>query len=153
MDLTDQQWQLVQPLLPPTPEPGGRGRPPLDQRLVLNGVLWKLRHAAQWREIPPRYASHQACYHHYRRWKRSGLIKQIIRVLFQDLMGRGGFNIPDAIRKGIYILRRQGRRSQIYVHAGYLDDWRVSTALIDHQNLRRWLSSTNDRYWELLESI
>jgi len=153
MDLTDQQWQLIQPLLPPPPELGGRGRPTLDQRLVLDGILWKLKCAAPWREIPPRYASHQACYHHYRRWKTSGLLKKILQVLKQDLIVRGGFSLSDAISKGVYLIRRRGDRFQIYVHAGYIDDWRVSTAMIDHQNIRLWLGDMDDRYWKFLRSF
>jgi transposase len=151
MDLTDQQWQLIKPLLPPPPEPGGRGRPPLDSRRVLNGILWKLRNAAPWRDIPPRYASHQACYLYYRRWKRSGLLQEIIRVLFQDLKVRGSFNLPDAIQKEVYHLRKTAGRSQIYIHAGYIEDWRVSTAMIDHQNIRQWLGSPDNRYWKYLK--
>lgn len=151
MDLTDQQWQLIQPLLPPPPEPGARGRPPLDSRLVLGGILWKFRHAAPWRDVPSRYASHQACYHHYRRWKRSGLLEEIIRVLFQDLRVRGGFNLMDAILEGVFILREEGGRSQIYVCAGHLDDWRVSTAMIDYQNIRLWLLRRYGRHWEYLK--
>ena len=39
-DLTDEQWQVIEPLLPsPTWHPGGRGRPPVERRRVINGIL------------------------------------------------------------------------------------------------------------------
>ncbi len=44
MDLTNEQWRAVQSLLPPPNH--GRGRPPVDSRLLLNGILWKIRTAS-----------------------------------------------------------------------------------------------------------
>jgi len=56
MDLTDEQWLAVAPLLPPS-LPSKRGRPACDTRLVLNGILWKLRTASRGKicrsPIPP----------------------------------------------------------------------------------------------------
>jgi transposase len=47
MDLTDQQWKIVEPILPPDPvREDGRGRPWSDRRKVLEGRLWILRTGA-----------------------------------------------------------------------------------------------------------
>jgi hypothetical protein len=43
MDLTDQQWTIIEPLFEEKRRPDGRGRPWRDARAVLNGVLWFLR--------------------------------------------------------------------------------------------------------------
>jgi transposase len=44
MDLTDEQWQMLQPLVPKKmPREDGRGRPRVGSREVLNGILWVLR--------------------------------------------------------------------------------------------------------------
>jgi hypothetical protein len=43
MNLSDEQWALIQPLLPPPPSAALRSPPPLDDRRILDGVLWKLR--------------------------------------------------------------------------------------------------------------
>ena len=42
MHLNGEQGRLIEPILPP-PSPADRGRPPLDRRLVLDGILWKIR--------------------------------------------------------------------------------------------------------------
>jgi transposase len=47
--LTDQQWELVQDLVPP---PARTGRPGRDRREILDGVLWVLRAGAPWRDLP-----------------------------------------------------------------------------------------------------
>lgn len=49
MDLTDEQWATLAPLLPELPRrTDGRGRPWADSRKLLNGMLWVLRTGAQW---------------------------------------------------------------------------------------------------------
>jgi transposase len=51
MDLTDQQWTIIEPLFEEKRRPGGRGRPWRDARAVLNGVLWVLRTGAPWPDL------------------------------------------------------------------------------------------------------
>jgi hypothetical protein len=51
--LTDEQWALLVPLLPP--QEGGIGRPPNDHRVVLGGILWVARTGSSWREMPEEY--------------------------------------------------------------------------------------------------
>ena len=47
MDLTDEQWEVLEPLIPvPARRADGKGRPWRDPRDVLNGILWVLRTAA-----------------------------------------------------------------------------------------------------------
>ena len=55
MDLTDEQWEVLEPLiLDHFRRTGGRGRPWRDSRDVLNGILWVLRTGAPWHELPER---------------------------------------------------------------------------------------------------
>src|SRR5262245_56444689 len=54
-DLTDQQWKILDPLVPePARRRDGRGRPWKERRAVLNGILWVLRTGAPWVELPDR---------------------------------------------------------------------------------------------------
>ena len=69
MDLTDEQWLVLGPLLPEPPKRAhGRGRPWRDAREVLNGVLWVLRTGAPWRDLPKRYPPYQTCHRRFQRW-------------------------------------------------------------------------------------
>jgi hypothetical protein len=77
--LTDHLWQLVAPLLPPQKPP--RGRPALDHRRLLEGLLWVMRTGAPWREIPAAYGSWHTLYSRYRRWDEDGLWARICAVL------------------------------------------------------------------------
>ena len=56
--LTDEQWELVRPLL--RPQRGEIGRPPNDHRTVLGGILWVARTGSSWREMPEEYGKWRA---------------------------------------------------------------------------------------------
>jgi transposase len=61
MDLTDKQWEVLEPTFRPRRRPDRRGRPWTDTRDVMNGVLWVLRTGAPWADLPPRYPPYQTC--------------------------------------------------------------------------------------------
>jgi len=53
MDLTDEQWAVVEPLLPrPIKRADGKGRPRVDNHAILNGILWVMRTGAPWHDMP-----------------------------------------------------------------------------------------------------
>jgi transposase len=90
MDLTDPQWEFIEPLLPkPERRADGRGRPWRDPREVLNGMLWELRTGAQWADMPPRYPPYQTCHRRFQFWVRSGTMERVPRALAEDLEARG----------------------------------------------------------------
>ena len=58
-DLTEVEWRILKDLLPVEREPGkrGRGRPPEDNRNIINGILWRLRTGTPWRDVPEKYGN------------------------------------------------------------------------------------------------
>ena len=68
-ELTDRAWAQLEPLLPRNQRRGGRWR---DHRTVVNGVLWKLRTGAPWRDLPERYGPWQTCDDRFIRWRQDG---------------------------------------------------------------------------------
>ena len=82
-DLTDAEWGLVGPLLPP--ERGRPGQPALDNRTVLNGILWRAREGARWRAVPERYGKWDTVWRRFARWRDLGLFE----ALFAALAGSG----------------------------------------------------------------
>jgi transposase len=70
-DLTDAQWTVLEPLLPVGKKPG---RPPKwTRRQLIDGIRWRVRAGAPWRDVPPAYGSWQAIYGLFRRWQRAGV--------------------------------------------------------------------------------
>jgi len=87
-DLTDDQWQRLQPLLPPE-RSGQRGHPYRSHREVLNGILWIQRTGAPWRDLPERYPPYGTCHDRLTRWTRRGVWSQILEALLAEADARG----------------------------------------------------------------
>lgn len=66
-DLTDAQWLLVEPLLPP---PRRLGRPRTDRRRILNALLYVAKAGCQWRSLPKEFPVWQTVYQVFRKWAR-----------------------------------------------------------------------------------
>lgn len=83
-ELSDEQYQVIEPLLPKS---GGVGRPWANHRQVLNGLFWKLCSGASWRDIPERYGPWQTIYERYTAWRQDGTWERIVQILTssQDL--------------------------------------------------------------------
>jgi len=78
-DLTNEQWQKLEPLLPP--QKPHTGRPNNDHRTVVNGILWVLRTGAPWRDLPERYGSWPTVSSRFQRWRQAGIWDRILSEL------------------------------------------------------------------------
>jgi transposase len=129
MRLTDEQWAVIRPLLPPA-SPALRGRPPLDERAVLDGIFWKLSTLAPWYDMPPDYPSFQTCYRRYLHWQRLGLLKTIQDALFIDLRDRGGVDLWKIRADGPIHLALDGPVLKLCVDPSLNNSWQLSTAML-----------------------
>ena len=78
-DLTDTQFERLQPLLPSSDgKPGARY---VDHRKVINGILWIDRTGAPWRDLPERYGPWQTCYDRLVSWRRKGVWKRVLQTV------------------------------------------------------------------------
>jgi putative transposase len=78
-DVTDEQWQLIAPLLP-KPRPGGRPRS-VDLRAVLNGVLDVVRGGVPWRMLPHDLPPWGTVHYYYRCWRLDGTWTKVLETL------------------------------------------------------------------------
>jgi transposase len=81
-ELTDEQWERLEPLLPP--QRPATGRPAKDHRTLLNGILWILRTGAPWRDLPERYGNWKTVYSRFRRWQKAGIWDRILTELQRE---------------------------------------------------------------------
>lgn len=73
-DLTEKQWQLIEPLLPAK---SNVGRKPIDRRLVLNAIFYVNRTGCQWRQLPHDFPLWKTVYNIFWNWRMSGLWQKI----------------------------------------------------------------------------
>lgn len=74
-ELSDAEWELLEPLLPRSV----MGRPRLDDRRVLNGIVWKFRTGVAWRDVPERYGSWRSLHTRFRRWAKDGTFTRMLQ--------------------------------------------------------------------------
>ena len=78
-DLTDAEWALVEPHLPP---PSRLGRPmKTDLRAVFDAIQYILGTGCQWRALPPCFPAFSTVQRYYYRWSRSGVLEKLLDVL------------------------------------------------------------------------
>ena len=84
-ELTDKAWERIAPLLPAN----GKGRRWREHRQVINGILWKLRTGAPWRDVPERYGPWKTCHERLRIWTIDGTWARILEeaVVKDDAAG------------------------------------------------------------------
>lgn len=74
-DLTDAQWEIVAPLLPP-PRPRGR-RPSVDRRRVLDAIFYQTKNACAWRDLPRDFPNPKTVYAYFERWRDDGTLAAV----------------------------------------------------------------------------
>lgn len=82
-DLTEAQWLLIEPLIPPQ-RPGGDKRT-TDMRQVVNAILYLNKNGCTWRDLPSDFPPHQTVFDYFSRWRRDGTWKQIYDALHKQL--------------------------------------------------------------------
>lgn len=74
-DLSDSEWSLLQPLLPP---PKGFGHPvEVDFREILNAVFYVQRTGCQWEMMPHDLPPYTTVYGYFRKWQRKGIWEEM----------------------------------------------------------------------------
>lgn len=87
-DLTDREWNAIRPLLPA--ERSGRpGRPWVDHRMVINGILWIVATGAPWRDLDSQFGSWKTVYNRFRRWQKEGLWERLMLKRLRNLERQG----------------------------------------------------------------
>ena len=79
-DLTDQEWALIEPLIPPAKR-GGRRRT-VDVREVMNGVLYVLGTGCQWRALPKDLPPKSTVHEYLMLWDWDGTLERIHHALY-----------------------------------------------------------------------
>lgn len=80
--ISDRQWLRIQPMIPDG-KPGGR--PTLDRRIILDGILWILRTGAPWRDMPDEFGTWQTAWRVFDQWNSDGILDRILQNLQGDI--------------------------------------------------------------------
>ena len=76
-ELTDEEWAIIAPLLPNKV----RGVARVDDRRVINGILWRFRTGAPCRDVPERYGPRTYLYNRFVRWRAAGIWDRLLEAV------------------------------------------------------------------------
>jgi len=87
-DLTDEQWALLEPLVPAlSPEAAYHVH---ERREIVNAILYVLRSGCPWRLLPHEFPAWGTVYFYFRRWQREGVWDQILKTLRMQVRKKQG---------------------------------------------------------------
>ena len=132
MELTNEQWAVVEPLIPVVKRRrDGKGRPRVAARPVLDGVLWVLSTGAPWRALPSEYPPYQTCHRRLQEWVAHRVFMKILRALAEDLRDRGKFDLTEAFVDGTHAGAKRGALSSELLAVDQPQrSWQSQTAMV-----------------------
>ena len=85
--VSDELWEIIEPLLPPEPPKPQGGRPRVDDRAALSGIIFVLKSGIPWEMLPQEMGcgSGVTCWRRLREWQEAGVWERLHRVLLDRL--------------------------------------------------------------------
>ncbi|WP_406420118.1 IS5 family transposase [Streptomyces sp. NBC_01614] len=87
-ELTDQEWELLAPLIPRATT----GRPRVEDRQVINAMVYKIRTGISWRDLPERYGPWKTVYTRFRRYALDGVFTRALQTIQAHADAAGGID-------------------------------------------------------------
>ena len=108
--LTDEQWSKIEPLIPKRPKNRKGGRPPADDRLVFEGILWILKTGARWKDLPDQYPHPSTCWRRLRQWYEDDVLKDMWRAFLSELDHDGILDRDEVFVDASFVPVKKGAR-------------------------------------------
>lgn len=106
--LTDEQWQRVAAHLPMHPPSPKGGRPRVEDRECLEGLLWLLRTGAAWQKVPVDLPSGSTCWRRLQEWAGEGVLSELHAILIAELGELGRLDLEPLLADATFIRAKKG---------------------------------------------
>ena len=105
---TDEQWKRIKPSMPPRPVGRKGGRPWVDDRRCLEGVLWIIWTGCPWSELPLRYGRKSTVHNRLKEWAQSRLFLSLWQVFLEQLDQRHRIHWEECFLDGTFAAAKKG---------------------------------------------
>jgi transposase len=110
--LSDQLWVLLEPLIPPPPpaKNGRTGRPRVDDRATLEGILFVAEHGIAWKKLPTElgFGSGITCWRRLRAWQEAGVWDKLHQAVLEQLGQDGALDWSRACLDSVSVRAKRG---------------------------------------------
>ena len=110
--LRDQLWELLEPLIPPPPpaKNGRTGRPRVDDRAVLEGILFVAENGIAWKKLPTElgFGSGITCWRRLRAWQEAGVWEKLHHAVLDQLGQDGALDWSRASLDSVSVRAKRG---------------------------------------------
>lgn len=76
-EISDEAWAVIEPLFP---KPKHTGRPMMDMRSTVEGIVWRFRTGAPWRDVPERFGQWNSIYQRFSDWSADGTWARVLET-------------------------------------------------------------------------
>jgi transposase len=88
VQITDETWNRIAPLLPAVRRKNNKGRPRMSDRQAMTAILFRLRTGCSWKALPRGLGAASTVHDRFREWRGAGVFDQMRR---SDLLGQDEF--------------------------------------------------------------
>ena len=110
--VSDQLWELLEPLIPPPPRAknGRTGRPRVDDRAALNGILFVAENGIAWKKLPVElgFGSGITCWRRLRAWQEAGVWEKLHHAVLDQLGQDGALDWSRASLDSVSVRAKKG---------------------------------------------
>ena len=106
-ELSDEQWKFIKSHLPPQPIVG---RKRVDDRKVINGILFVLITGCRWGDMPECYGSYVTAWRRLKRWSEEGIWDEIMESLRDSAYQNGKFSMDIVCVDSTFVETKKGEK-------------------------------------------
>jgi transposase len=139
-ELTEAQWLKIERLLPKEKPSSRGGRRRIDDREVMEGILWVLRSGARWKDLPREYPSATTCWRRLREWEDAGVWLAIWRAFLSELDDAGQLDWHEVFADGTFSPAKKGVPRSARPNAERVQSlwwWQTARVCLSESNLPR----------------
>lgn len=131
VELTDEQWLLIEDLFPESSVGPQGGRPMVASRPCVEGIIWILRSGARWKDLPKRFPSASTCWRRLQEWTEAGVWEKAWGRLLRILDRQGRVHHEESMADGTFASAKKGVKSSERPNAAKGQrSWSSSTAVV-----------------------
>lgn len=91
-EVSDELWKIIREIVDELDPPPETGRPRIDERAALNGIIYRMRSGCQWNHLPRQFGDDSSVHRLFQRWVAKGIFQRLWAVLIANCDELGGVN-------------------------------------------------------------